>query len=109
RQKILPKATGNVREKIACAIKIPCSRCVPEIDEGRFDALTVTAELHRMIAANVGKDLLKLEACLATIGSAAGRSSGHEGARHEFQRIVDSDQHHRRRCTASRCYRRCQS
>ena len=68
----MPEAAGNVREKVAGAIKIPGSRGVAEIDEGRFDPLEVATELDRMLTAYVGEDLLKLKPRLATIGSAAG-------------------------------------
>ena len=72
RQEVLSKAAGNVRQKISRAVKVPGAGRVREIDEGGFDPLYVGAELHRMRAANVGKDFLELKASLAAICGGAG-------------------------------------
>ena len=109
RQKVLPEAAGQIRQKVAGAVEIPGAAGIAQIYESGFDLLHVAAKLQRMVAAEIGEDLLELKASLAAIGSAAGRSAGHERAACQLQRIVDSNQHHGRPGAAGGYDRRSQA
>ena len=103
------KSALEALQKVAGAVEIPGAAGIAKVYEGRSDSLRVAAELQRMIAGDVSKNLLNLKASLAAVRCAAGGSAGHQRAAGQLQRIVDSNQHHRRPCAACSYDRRGQA
>src|SRR5258706_9275849 len=90
-EKVLPEATGAVRQKVTGTVEIPRAAGLAEIYERGGNPLRVAAHLERMVAVKISKNLLKLKTFFAAISSAAGRRAGHERAAGQLERVVNSN------------------